>query len=219
MIMGSEFLPSPFYSEIGNTRNFISYIEKDEKLCYNFGIVFIPYKTRRNFIVFYEINADEFVCSPFKLIDKDWVLICAPDKTKACGANAMTASWAGLGAIWHKNVATIYVRPQRYTFGLVEDCDEVSLCFVGEKYREALKLCGTKSGRDMDKIAKSGLSVSFDENTPMIEESDAVLVCKKAYSDYIKEECFDDPAHLKNYPQKDYHKMYILEIKKILIKK
>ena len=169
--------------------------------------------------MFYEVNADEFVCSPFKLIDKDWVLICAPDKTKECGANAMTASWAGLGTIWHKNVATIYVRPQRYTFGLVEESDELSLCFLGEQYRDALKLCGTKSGRDMDKISSSGLSTAFEGNTPIIEQSDVVMVCKKAYSDYIKEECFDDPSHLSNYPKKDYHKLYILEIKKILVKK
>jgi len=169
--------------------------------------------------MFYEIDPKEFSCAPFKLIGDDWLLICAPDNTKESGANAMTASWGGIGVIWHKNVATVYVRPQRHTFSLMEDSDEVSLCFLGEQYREALKLCGTQSGKSTDKIAKAQLHVTFDGNAPFIDEADLVMVCKKAYSDYIKEECFNDTAHLSSYPKKDYHKLYILEIKKILAKK
>ena len=169
--------------------------------------------------MFYEIDAMEFSTTPFKLFDKDWMLICAPDKEKDCGANAMTASWGGIGVLWHKSMATIYVRPQRYTFSLVEESDRVSLCFLGEQYREALKLCGTRSGRDMDKIAESGLSVTLDGTVPYIDQSNVVMICKKAYSDWIKEEHFEDTAHLARYPQKDYHKFYLLEIEKILIKK
>lgn len=168
--------------------------------------------------MFLEISPEKFSCAPFDLIDNGWVLICAPDAQKACGANAMTASWAGLGVLWNKNVATIYVRPQRHTFSLIEHSDEVSLCFLGEGFRDALRLCGTKSGKDTDKIAAAGLSVAFDGKTPFIEQSDMVMICKKAYSDFLRKECFHDTAHLSAYPKKDYHKMYILEIKKILIK-
>ncbi len=168
--------------------------------------------------MFREIRPEEFICSPFKLIGDDWLLICAADDKKPRGANAMTASWGGLGVIWNKNVATVYVRPQRHTFSLTESNDEISLCFLGNEYRDALKLCGTKSGRDMDKISACGLSVSFEGDAPMINESNMVLVCKKAYSDFIKEQCFDDESHLVCYPKKDYHKLYILEITKILIK-
>ncbi len=168
--------------------------------------------------MFREISPDKLTVSPFKLIGDDWLLICAPDPSKPCGANAMTASWGGLGVIWNKNVATVYVRPQRHTFSLMESCDTVSLCFLGEKHRDALKLCGTKSGKDLDKISAARLSVSEDANTPIINESELVLVCKKAYSDLIREESFNDKAHLACYPNKDYHKLYILEIKKILVK-
>ena len=100
----------------------------------------------------------------------------------------------------------------------MEKNDVVSLCFFDEKYRDALKLCGTRSGKDMDKISASGLSVNFEGDTPLINEAGIVMVCKKAYSDYIKEECFSDASHLSSYPKKDYHKMYILEIQKILVK-
>ena len=168
--------------------------------------------------MFKEISASELCFSPFKLIGDDWLLICAPDAQKACGANAMTASWGGLGVIWHKNVATVYVRPQRHTFSLMESSDKCSICFLGGQFRDALKLCGTKSGRDTDKITASGLSVFFEGETPAIEQADTVLICKKAYSDFLREENFDDAAHLSSYPSKDYHKMYILEIEKILVK-
>ena len=100
--------------------------------------------------MFYEMSPEKFSCAPFDLIGNDWLLICAPDEQKPCGANAMTASWGGIGVIWHKNVATVYIRPQRHTFSLMEKSDVVSLCFFDEKYRDALKLCGTRSGKDMD---------------------------------------------------------------------
>ena len=167
---------------------------------------------------FKKISPYEIDDNVFTALDKDWMLICAPDSTKECGANAMTASWGGFGILWYRPVATLYVRPQRYTYNLTEENDRFSLCFFSEEYRDALKVCGTKSGRDMDKISSSGLSVCFDGGAPVIEQSDVVLVCKKAYSDFIKEECFDDESHLSSYPAKDYHKMYILEIKKILVK-
>ena len=168
--------------------------------------------------MFREIDPQKLSCAPFDLIGNKWLLICAPDAEKHSGANAMTASWGGLGVIWNKNVATVYVRPQRHTFTLMENGELCSLCFLGQEFRDALKLCGTKTGKNMDKIQAAGLDVCFEDGVPVIEQSDLVLICKKAYSDFLKEDYFNDPAHLSSYPNKDFHKMYILEIKKILVK-
>ena len=166
-----------------------------------------------------EISPYEIKDNTFTALDRDWMLICAPDKTKACGANAMTASWGGLGFLWYKPVATLYVRPQRYTYSLTEESDRVSLCFFDEEYRDALKLCGTKSGRDMDKLGECGLSVSSELDTPIINEARMILVCRKLYADNIKEECFTDNATMERaYPKRDYHRFYICEIEKVLIK-
>ena len=163
------------------------------------------------------ITPEELNISAFKLIGKDWLLITARDEGKPSGANAMTASWGGLGVLWNTPVATIYVRPQRYTYSLLEREDEVSLCVLGEEYRKALGYCGRFSGRDGDKIADSGLSTVTVDGVPAIAESEIVMICKKLYADDIKEEKFIDRSHLSHY-NGDYHRFYILEIKKILVK-
>ena len=83
----------------------------------------------------------------FSLIDEDWMLITAGTAERC---NTMTASWGGLGVLWRKNVATVYIRPQRYTFEFVEREDYFTLSFFGGDYRPQLALCGSKSGREVD---------------------------------------------------------------------
>ena len=150
-----------------------------------------------------------------KLIGKDWMLITVKDGE---GANAMTASWGCLGELWNKPVAVCFIRPQRYTFGLAEQQDRFSLAFFDEQYRDALRLCGTKSGRDCDKLALAGLTASDVDGVSVINEARLVLICKKLYVDYIREEGFLDKSLLANYPQKDYHKIYVAQIEQVLIK-
>lgn len=167
---------------------------------------------------FREISPEKLVASPFKLIDKDWMLITAPDSTKASGASAMTASWGGLGVLWNKPVATIYVRPQRYSFSLCENADKISLCFLPEEYRDALKYCGRRSGRDTDKLSDCSLDCIDIDGVRAISQSKIIMICKKAYADFIKKDSFVDTDHIKHYPIDDFHRFYILEIEKILVK-
>ena len=164
-----------------------------------------------------EITPDEFNRSPFRLIGKEWMLICAPDGSKRCGASAMTASWGGLGILWNKPVATAYIRPQRYTYGLVEESNRISLCFLGEEYRKALAFCGRASGRDCDKLAECGLSVEIIDGVAAVAESNVIMICRKLYADDLKEEKLVDRDMLSHY-NGDYHRFYILEIEKILVK-
>ena len=168
--------------------------------------------------VFREITPEELNSSPFRLIGKDWLLITAPDEEKESGASAMTASWGGLGVLWNKPVATVYVRPQRYTFELTENADRFALCVLPEENRAALKVCGTRSGRDTDKLKDCSLSCTDIDGVKVIEQSRLVFICKKAYADMLKKECFVDTDHLKHYPADDFHRVYILEIEKILVK-
>lgn len=163
------------------------------------------------------ITPEEFNNSPFKLIGKDWLLITAKDDTKKSGANAMTASWGGLGILWNKPVATIYIRPQRYTYSLTENENEISLCVLGEEYRKALGYLGSHSGRDSDKIADLGLNTEKIDDVPVIVGSEIVMICKKLYADDLKEENFIEKENLSHYDG-DFHRFYILEIKEILVK-
>ena len=151
-----------------------------------------------------------------KLIGKDWMLITVQDGE---GANAMTASWGCMGVLWNKPVAVCFIRPQRYTYGLAENEDRMSLAFFGEGYRDALSLCGSKSGRDCDKLSLAGLTVSDVYGVPVIDQASTVIIGKKLYADDLKEDNFVDKAMLDNYKSKDFHRIYVLEIQKVLIKK
>lgn len=155
--------------------------------------------------------------NPFSKIGKEWMLITARDEKN--GANAMTASWGGVGVLWNKPVAFCFVRPQRYTFELTEKQDTVSLCFLGEEYRRTHKIFGSESGRDTAKISKAGLSLKFDGNTPIITESDTVLIGRKLYCDYLYDGSFTDvTVRDKCYPEKDYHRIYVYEITDAFVK-
>lgn len=146
----------------------------------------------------------------FSLIGERWMLITAGTPERC---NTMTASWGGLGVLWGKNVATCYIRPQRYTFGFVEAGESFTLSFFGEEYRKALAFCGAKSGRDVDKIKECGFTVAAGAgDAPYFEEADLVLVCKKAYWQDLDPSHFLDGSIEKHYAQKDYHRMYIGEI-------
>ena len=162
-----------------------------------------------------EIAAEELE-NAVKLIGKDWMLITARDGEKV---NAMTASWGGLGELWHTPVAFCFVRPERHTYGLCEKEDRISLAFFDEEYRSALTFCGRNSGKDMDKLKEAGLTTSEIDGVPVINEAKTLLICRKLYADDIKESCFVDRSMLKYYEKEGFHRVYILAIEKVLKKK
>lgn len=154
----------------------------------------------------------------FDRIGKDWMLIGASDGKND---NIMTASWGCLGYLWRRPVAVCFIRPQRYTYGITEQSERLSLSFFeDEAHRDALVFCGRNSGRDGDKFERSGLTKAFSENgVPYPDEASFVLLCRKLYADDIKECAFVDKSILEEYAQKDYHRVYICEIEEILCKK
>lgn len=163
-----------------------------------------------------EIKAEECRDNAFTMIGKEWMLIAAGDGERS---NAMTASWGGVGVMWGKNVAYIVVRPQRYTKEFLDKQERFSLNFLPEECRSALNYMGTVSGRDENKMEKSGLHVTMQDETPVFEESRMVLVCKKMFVQPMKEESFLQPETVERwYPGKDYHTLYIAEIEKVYVK-
>ena len=167
--------------------------------------------------MFHNIDPKEIQENVFSAIGSRWMLITA-GKEGVC--NPMTASWGGLGVLWGKNVATIYIRPQRYTYGIVEGTDTFALNFLPESRRDALNLCGTKSGRDMDKMAACGLTAARAAcGAPYVEQAELVLVCKKLYYQDLEPSHFLDEHIETHYAEKDYHRMYIGEIVEVLAEK
>lgn len=157
-----------------------------------------------------KINPEQLTDNVFKLIAKDWMLITGGTKDNF---NTMTASWGGLGILWGKNVAYCVIRPQRYTYQYMENTNSYTLSFFTDKYKKALGICGSQSGRDTDKVAAAGLSPEeLSAETVTFKEARLVLECRKLYYQDINPDNFIDTELDKNYPDKDYHRMYIGEI-------
>ena len=166
--------------------------------------------------MFQSIDPKQLQENVFSLIGDQWTLITAgtPDH-----CNTMTASWGGIGVMWGKNVAVTVIRPQRYTKEFVESHDCFTLSFYPEEYKKALSLCGSKSGREIDKAEETGLIPVFDQAAPYFEQASLVLVCKKLYAQPMDPAGFVDKAlDSRWYPDKDYHKMFVGEVIKVLVK-
>ena len=174
--------------------------------------------------MFKEIRPEAFQENAVKLIGKDWLLVSActaerePDGGVSTGrVNTMTASWGALGVLWNKPVATIYLRPSRYTKEIIDQSEFFSLSVLPEKYRTALDYCGSHSGRDGDKIKAAKLDVQFSGEVPWIKQARLVLLCRKLYAQPFDPLCFTDEKPLRqNYKNDDFHTMYIGEIYKAL---
>jgi flavin reductase (DIM6/NTAB) family NADH-FMN oxidoreductase RutF len=153
----------------------------------------------------------------FKLLDKEWMLVTAG---KGSDVNTMTASWGHLGIMWNLPVAICYIRPQRHTFGFTNRYDDYTLSFFGKEHRDILKFCGSKSGRDHDKIAETGLiPLETESGNICFEQARLVMECKKIYQDDMRAENFVRPEIAeKNYPNNDFHRFYFGEIIQVLVK-
>ena len=162
---------------------------------------------------FNEIDCEALADNPFKLVGKDWMLITAGDRERF---NLMTAAWGGLGVLWQRNVAFCFVRPTRYTFPFMEKSDCFTLSFFTDEYRTMLTFCGSKSGKDVNKVAETGLTPVFDGRFIYYDQARLVLQCRKLYTHDLEPDAFLDPAITALYPLKDYHRMYVGEIFKCL---
>lgn len=158
-----------------------------------------------------EISYKELQFNPMTLITAG---------TKENGFNTMTASWGHLGSIWNHSMPTAvcYVRPQRYTKEFLDKENLYTLSLYPEEYKSKLAYLGSHSGRDENKIAATGLTPAFGEGYTYFEEAKLVLVCRKLYRAPLKAEYFIDKTIIDtNYPEKDFHDLYIGEIQKVLI--
>lgn len=135
--------------------------------------------------------------------------------------NTMTASWGQFGILWSLPVATCYIRPQRYTYGFAEKSDYFTLSFFSKEYRKALQLCGSKSGREIDKAREAGLTPFETEfKAVSFKEARMIIECKKLYTDFLRSDNFiEEDLIRKNYPESDFHRFYIGEVKRVWVRK
>lgn len=149
----------------------------------------------------------------FQKFNRQWALVTAGT---AEHYNTMTISWGGLGTLWGRPVATVYVRPDRYTYEFMEQSDYFTVSFFPQACRPALTLLGTRSGRDGDKVAQAGLTPLALEQGVTFREAEATLLCRKLYWQDL------DPARVpaevlrQFYADEPLHRMYIGEVVEVI---
>lgn len=152
--------------------------------------------------------------NPFDLLDRQWMLVTAGPLS---GFNTMTASWGALGVLWNRDCAFVVVRPTRFTFQFMERSTLFTLSFFREEHRKALEFCGAHSGRSVDKCSATGLvPLETSPGCVAYEQARLVLECRKIYSQDLDPQRFLDASIQENYPERDYHRMYVGEILRCL---
>ena len=161
----------------------------------------------------YPIPFEKFVVKAHALWADQWLVLTAGDFHQG-DFNAMTVGWGSFGTMWSKPFAQVVVRPVRYTYAFMERYDTFTLCAFAEQYRAAVESLGMKSGRNCNKIAEAKLTpiaVSCVA-APGLDEAELMIECRKMYWDDFNPAHFLNPNIEKNYPLKDYHRMYFGEI-------
>ncbi len=159
------------------------------------------------------IPVSDFIHRSYHLWEIQTLLLTSGDFAQG-KYNTMTVGWGSFGVMWAKPFALVVVRPTRYTYEFMEAYDTFTLTAFPSAHRAALKLLGTRSGRDGDKIADAGLTPTAAQQVaaPAFEEAELVVECRKSYWDDMDPSHFLLPTIERQYPQKDYHRIYFGEI-------
>ena len=158
----------------------------------------------------HRVNPAELTVRPFHLLDKEWALLVGGRERP----NPMTVSWGGLGTLWNRPVVTVYVRPTRHTRELLNGHPEFTLSVLPPACRPALQLCGTRSGRDLDKWAAAGLSAEPSEfvAVPRVAGARLAFECRVLATLDVEPSRFLDASVEELYPGKDYHRVFLGEV-------
>ncbi|MBR2751136.1 MAG: flavin reductase [Clostridiales bacterium] len=149
----------------------------------------------------------------FEIFDKKWALVTAGTKDKF---NTMTISWGGMGTIWGKPVATVYVRTSRYTHEFMDDNEYFTVSFYPEEWKKTLGILGSKSGRDIDKMHVEGLTPVEAGDSVSFREAEVTLVCRKLFMQTLDPKNMKPEIAAQFYSADAPHDMYIGEVVEII---
>ena len=165
-------------------------------------------------MIFKTIDPRSIKDNLIKCLAEEWALITAGSVDNY---NMMTASWGFFGEMWGNDSIAMVVRPGRYTMEFIENNDYFTVSFYGDK-KDIHKICGSKSGREVNKTKETGLTPVSNDKYVYFKEARMVIIVKKQFVQPMSEDAFSDKAVIdKWYPEKDYHNMIIGKIEKVLI--
>lgn len=153
-------------------------------------------------------------------VGKELALVCAGNQEKF---NACTIMYGAEGMIWSKPVYFIFIKPERYTFDFIQDSEYFTVNYFPEEMNHIHKVFGSESGRDVDKVKKTGLTPMKVNGSISFEEASEVYICKKIYMEQMKRELEpDDVVKMYNDPKNiiygESHYMIIGEIVEHIVK-
>ncbi len=157
-------------------------------------------------------NCDLKITQLTEMIARDWLLLTVGSVEHY---NPITVNWVTCGYLWMKPVITVFIRPERYSYQLLEKRPTFTASFFAGKQREALNFCAGCSGRDVsDKSIKAGLTPFHTSHGNVgYQEAELVLDCKVLYSEQLSQASFLDQTVLDAYYREGgLHKMYVAEI-------
>jgi flavin reductase (DIM6/NTAB) family NADH-FMN oxidoreductase RutF len=160
-----------------------------------------------------EINPYDLIINPHHLFDRQTLLLAAGNYSNG-DFNEMTIGWGSIGTMWNKPFVEVVVRPTRFTYGFMEDYEDFTVSAFPSEHKKALSYLGTRSGRDGNKLAETDLSAISSQKvkSPSFEQAELTIECRTIYSADFDPTRFIDPTIEKNYPKKDYHRVYYGEI-------
>jgi flavin reductase (DIM6/NTAB) family NADH-FMN oxidoreductase RutF len=124
--------------------------------------------------------------------------------------NPMTIGWATLGIIWHEPIMSVFVRPSRFTHGLIEKAKYFSVNVAHNKLKDELVFCGTESGRQFNKLKECKLETEpgINRNIPIIKSCNTFYECEIVHKNDLIKENLDEKIRQRYYPNDDYHTVY-----------
>lgn len=129
--------------------------------------------------------------------------------------NTMTISWGNIGYEWKRPIFTVLVRKSRYTHELIESSDNFTVSIpLSTEMKNALSICGTKSGRDINKYEECNLTLEKSQKveTPIIGECELHYECKIVYKHEMNVDGLSKEIRDSVYSDDDMHTLYYGEI-------
>ena len=129
--------------------------------------------------------------------------------------NTMTIAWGGINLIWNKQVFVAYVRYSRYTYDMLQNTDEFTISVpIDNNLRKELGICGTKSGRNTNKIEECNFTMANGRivDTPIISDCELHFECKVIYKQAMEPNSIPKDILKRNYTNNDFHVIFYGEI-------
>ncbi|AIO18299.1 Flavoredoxin [Candidatus Izimaplasma bacterium HR1] len=129
--------------------------------------------------------------------------------------NTMTIAWGGINFVWNKPVFVAYVRYSRDTYEMMKNTEEFTINVpLHNDLKNELAFCGTKSGRDYDKIRECNFTLIDGRivNTPIIADCEMHYECKVIYKQAMEPNNIPESILQRYYTNNNFHVIFYGEI-------